>query len=787
MSTNSITNSTNNSLNSNRSKNQKDEQNQLVEITNNHTAIDQSRPNNSLMNNEFNKTVRNSYSFASTTSTDSGCIGVNTSSMDASILSTTTNFNENESLMSCSIMTSNLFPNEDEEILTISHNNGEQIVNQMNIRNYIEQMNYNDDLKLNSSKNNVTLSSTCEDFSEMSSRAESQLSAIYQQIDELKSKIDEIDSDNGRIEAKMNSLVNFNNNNPKVNLGMKKNGNFNNGYNVNHFRLSNQSNYKPSSTISKPNQNKINYLPSNSSEEENNVTSSSYSPASSSSVVSSPTSIQNSSSAMNNSINCDVNYKQMNKLLDPINAMTSSSSFNSSISTNAPSSNWSLASICSSQNIPPTSTGCLMSNISVADERTNMSTIDENKPIDNSFSCLKQTDSSKLFTQLKYQKMLNGSTSIMSRKKSFNSKFLRRSFEQQQNVNRLSNGSLKNCNEAWVSTATDLLSSSDEEEDKTLNYVNNNSYNNCNEYNHRLQLPKFESKIIKPREMSSKINNNAPIERRIVHATSSVCNEFKLNLKQDLDHSKPNKPSMLLTDSTSYNQEKDALKFINNLNSFNELDSSDRSRQQESKTTITPTGKNRSQIPKPLTPFKTSNYKRLKPIKNSRIPIMKEAINENDVYESVTNSILDDHLYVQPPSPAPLDRYVNRIDTPLQTTKQRNLPKPSQLRLNEPSYLVSPLTQQLKFEKEQRKSNCSFRKSSYHPQYTHQKTNDLFSPPDSGLELLNSSEESYSDHSPLVEQQHSKNLALAHQIQNLRLELRDFKVAINEVRKDEII
>ena len=779
MSSNSITNSLNS--NSSNRKQQLDNGFQYDQFSkSNQSSLEQTRSTNcqnylnenQLPNNYANEpnrttSVRTSFSFASTSSSDSGC-NVNTSSMDASVLSAN-NF-MNESLMSCSIMTSNSLVDDDEQILTISHNNGteQMVANQMNVKHYIQQQQMNTAQNRpfidTSSTGNLPLSATLDDFGEMSSRAESQLSAIYQQIDELKSKIDEIDLDNGRIEAKMNSLVNFNHSS-KVNLGAKK-ASFNYSFNDDSF----DGNFRPTASSSAI---KAAYqtATSNSSEEEI-VTSSSYSPASSSSLASSPTSIQNSSTftRMNDSL------PQTDKQQQHSSNMTSSASFNST-STTIPSSCWSLASICSSQNVPAA--------LATKVERNslNMSTIDEHKavtmtdpvqsdgePLERVFSYLKQNDPTRLYTQLKHANGPNIHKLLLSsRRRSLNSKFVdaRRSFVDQHSsdlnssnsFNRLSNGSLKGgCNEAWVSTTTDLLVSSDDEE--TLNYVNY--------VNNQMKSKKLD------------IKSSEEISHERVHAYDKDEDTRECTVRpasnSEFNHSKP----MLLSNCTSYNSDKDAFKFSRQYNN------------DERKHT------GRSQIPKPLTPIKVNdNYKRLKPTNGSKIPVMRPIIEIE--FDSPTN---------HPPSPAPLDRQVNRITDPI---KNRNLPKPKAFLFNKKANysdcLVSPLTQQLKFEKqEQRKLGGSFRRSnndqppnwnygkpnnqqvSNYNRMNYQQTAELLSPPlssDSGLSELTHSEESHSDNSPLVEQ--AKNQTLAYQIQNLRLELRDvIKVAINEVRKDDL-
>lgn len=760
--------------------------------------------------------VRTSFSFASTVSSDSGC-NVNTSSMDASVISAN---NFNESLMSCSIMTNNsLFANEElvdddeEQILTISHNNGgQQIVNQMNVKHYIEQLNAS---QLNASQssqnsqplisttqisNNQTalqhsagngdslpLSSTCEDFGEISSRAESQLSAIYQQIDELKSKIDEIDHDNGRIKAKMNSLVGCGNS--KVSLGVKKNASFTvrprenqESYPYDH-RSAFANSFLPPSSAAKAVPNNAAYT--NSSEESGS--SPTYSPASTSpSLASSP--IQNSSStfAMNDQMNDSLlnNSQQSNKSLQHP-AMTSSASFNSSNCTTTPSSCWSLASICSGQNVPASS--ALATNMSIIEEYqvTNglegdlekvhhgssktsdgqqTTAIDSRKSnnedqLERVFSYLKQNDPSRLHTaQLNCQDQLQKLLSNGRRRKSFGtgkfanarrsldeySKFGRATLGNSNAINRLSN-------ESWVSTATDDLLASSDEEEQTLNYVNN-----------QLKAKKFESRLARPGMLSE----SRPVPSNL---------EFKCsaNLKSDKQSAESPRLArpMLLPNYGDHNSRKDA--FVSN-------------NQESIERKQPPRTGHRSQIPKPLTPIKTNdNYKRLKPINGSRIPIMRPIIeNEFDLLSS-------------PPSPAPIDRHVNRVDyrphqidlqtnhrlgTPvaqrLESTpvQSRCLPKPKPFTFKKFDYpdsscLVSPLTQQLKFEKEQRKLNYSFKKS-YPP------TDLLTSPP------LSSDSGCQSDNSPLAEQQ-SKHQTLAYQIQNLRLELRDVSCAINDAKKDD--
>jgi len=588
-----------------------------------------------------------------------------------------------------------------------------------------------------SNSTNIPLSSTLEDFGEMSSRAESQLSAIYQQIDELKSKINEIDSDNGRIEAKMNSLVSSS---QKVNVGMKSNLNSRDNYSFDHFIPSSSSSAIKSSS----------YKVANSSEEEI-VTSSSYSPASSSSLASSPVSVQNSS--MKDHLIKEINNNNKSQPQQPTSSMTSSVSFNS---TTTPSSCWSLASICSSQNIQ--AQNCSLETTKGERNSLNMSTIDEHKVINDSmelsnnndnnngeqldrvFDYLKQND--QPFNQLKYRNnveklLLNAS----GRRRSLNSKFvnLRKSLVDSSDVssnNRLSNCSLKSgCNEAWVSTTTDLLASSDDEEE-TLNYVNF-----------------VNNQILKSKKLESKNFNE-------------LKNDNKL---------------MLLSDSTSYNSKQDAYNICSN-----EISNQ----------------KTKSQILKPLTPIKVNeNYKRLKPINGSKIPVMMKPIIESESYSPTNN----------PPSPAPLDRHVNRINEPI----RRNLPKPKtflQFNKKAKNYndysdcLVSPLTQQLRFERQSKQydqqhwnygqtygkqtinqlmnhSPKQINNNSINHHMANYYPNNLLSPPpvssDSGYS------ESHSDNSPLVEQ--AKNQTLAYQIQNLRLELRDkIKMAINEVKKDKI-
>lgn len=761
--------------------------------------------------------VRTSFSFASTVSSDSGC-NVNTNSMDASVISAN---NFNESLMSCSIMTNNsLFANEElvdddeEQILTVSHNNGgEQIVNQMNVKHYIEQLNASQSsqngqplisasignqtaLQYSGNNDGIPLSSTCEDFGEISSRAESQLSAIYQQIDELKSKIDEIDHDNGRIKAKMNSLVSCGNS--KVSLGVKKNASFNvrlrennEGYSYDHRSAFGNSFLPPASAANAvPN----NAAYTNSSEESGS--SPTYSPASTSpSLASSPTQNSNSAFVMNDSLlnNC----QQSNKSLQhPV--MTSSASFNSSNCTTTPSSCWSLASICSAQNVPASSGLTTNSGMSIIEEykvtngfedalekdhngssKTRNSdtngtghqttTIDSKKSnneeqLGRVYSYLKQNDPSRLHTQLKCQDQLQKLLSNGRRRKSFGtSKFAnaRRSLDEYSKFGRttLNNSNAINrlSNESWVSTTTDDLLASSDEEQQTLNYVNN-----------QLKTKKFESRLARQGMLS---------ESRTVPASSNL--EFKSSANSKSDHKQqsaesPKLARPMLLPNYDYNSEKDAFASNNN-------ESTDRK--------PPPKSGHRSQIPKPLTPIKT-NDKRLKPINGSRIPIMRPIIeNEFDLLSS-------------PPSPAPIDRHVNRVDyrspqvhqidsqtnrfdagTPvshrLESTPVQNrcLPKPKPFSFKKFDYtdsscLVSPLTQQLKFEKEQRKLNYSFRKKSYAPA-----DHLLTSPP------LSSDSGCQSDNSPLPEQ--AKHQTLAYQIQSLRLELRDVSCAINDVKKDD--
>ena len=824
MSSNSITNS----LNSNGSRsNQPDSSLRNVHSTTDSSSLEQNRSSNaqrasySNFNNNYNEnykenylnktstnapaTVRTSFSFASTSSSDSGC-NVNTNSMDASVISAG---NFNESLMSCSIMTNNsLFTNEElvdddeEQILTISHNGGgEQIVNQMNVKHYIEQLtgstangqsliSNQGALQQYGNGGNLPLSSTCEDFGEISSRAESQLSAIYQQIDELKSKIDEIDRDNGRIEAKMNSLVNYSSS--KVSLGVKKNASFdvrlreNNGYD-HHF----VSSFLPVTSNAKhvPN----NYT--NSSEESGS--SPTYSPASTSpSLASSP--IQNSNSTANDAL-LPNNCQQVNELQPQNAVMTSSASFNSSTCMTTPSSCWSLASICSSQNVPAASLEKSLlaanSGMSIIDEykvtnglekgvsvrntsghQTSFETADLKKSnnsdqLERVFSYLKKNE--PLHTQLKCQDSLQKLLSNGRRRKSFGAsrfvnarrsldeytKFGRATFNNSNAINRLSNGSLKNgCNESWVSTTTDDLLASSDEEELTITYVNNQ---------------------LKSKKLDSRLARSGASDSRAVQTTSNFDSEFKLCANSKSDHkqsavtAKPARP-MLLPNYSDYNSDRDAF-------AYNNRESMDRK----------PRTGHRSQIPKPLTPIKTNdNHKRLKPINGSRIPIMRPIIeNEFDLLHS-------------PPSPAPIDRHVNRVDhlptsqnvrwadsqpnrfeSPqanhrLESTPVRRcLPKPKPFAFKKLDYadsscLVSPLTQQLKFEKEQRKPTYSFKKS------RGQQTTDLLTSPP-----LSSDSGCQSDNSPLSEQ--TKCQTLAYQIQNLRLELRDVSSAINAVKKDD--